>query len=150
MKLAEALQHRAHLAGEVQRLQQTVLGYVWHKVGEEPEESVKDLLEEVAAKRAEQTKLILDINLTNTASGMTKLISQRDGLKAKKQFTEMLLQHAQTNSEGRYSSGKEKWARSEAVSVVAVREELKQVTAELNALTIKIQELNWSTELIVS
>lgn len=80
MFLAEALSKRKRLVTEISDLQSTALSTLWTDAVDNEEE--KPNLEQIALLRKELRDLIYVINMTNSSCEMTKLISERDHLKA--------------------------------------------------------------------
>lgn len=149
MKLAEALQNRVLLAQQIKDLQEAISSNIWTTEGEEPETSLDSMLTELTNLRKTLSKLILDINISNTLCGLTALISERDMLKASSTFAQGLVSTSSSNQVSRYGgSGGTKYKRN--LSPVVARETYTKLSRELIALDTKIQELNWSVELTVS
>ncbi len=150
MKLATALSTRADLQGRLNELETRLVSNAKVQEGEKPDENPMELIAEKDRIIEELESLISKINLTNSkteAGGMTitELLAKRDCLKLDIKIMRNFLNGA--------SSKINRLTRSEIVikSTVNVAELQKKVDAlskELRETDEKIQELNWTTELI--
>ena len=150
MKLANALSERADVQKRLQQLAVRMNNNAKVQEGQKPAEDPAALLKELDALCARMEKLVAAINLTNSrtvADGvtLTELLSRRDVLKQRMSILRSFLDTA--------SSKIDRYSRSEIVieSTVSVAKLQKQVDAlskELRELDEKIQELNWTTDLI--
>ena len=150
MKLANALSERADLQKRLAQLAARLNNNAKVQEGQKPAEDPAALLKELDALCERFEKLVAAINLTNsrTVSGgvsMTEMLARRDALKQKLSILRTFLDNA--------SATIDRYSRSEIViqSTVSVAKLQKQVDAlskELRELDEKIQELNWTTELI--
>lgn len=150
MKLATALATRADLQGRLNELETRLVANSKVQEGEKPDENPMELISEKNRIIAELEALISRINLTNSkteAGGMTitELLAKRDCLKLDIKIMRNFLNSA--------SNKIHRLSRSEIVikSTVNVAELQKKVDAlskELRETDEKIQELNWTTELI--
>ena len=150
MKLATALSTRADLKSRINELETRLVANSKVQEGEKPDENPMELISEKDRIIAELETLISKINLTNSkteAGGMTitELLAKRDCLKLDIKIMRNFLNSA--------SNKIHRLSRSEIVikSTVNVAELQKKVDAlskELREIDEKIQELNWTTELI--
>ncbi len=150
MKLATALSERADLQRRISELSVRLNNNAKVQEGEEPSEDPKDLLKELDDCFVRLEELIARINRTNneTRNGgvsITDLIARRDCLKERIRIMRDFLN---TSSEkvSRYSK-----AEIKIHSTVPVAELQKQVdicSRQLRETDERIQELNWTTELI--
>ncbi len=150
MKLANALSERADVQKRLAQLAVRMNNNAKVQEGQKPAEDPAALMKELDALCGRMEKLVSAINLTNSrtlADGvtLTELLSRRDALKLRLSVMRNFLDTA-SNTVDRYS-------RSEIViqSTVPVAKLQKQVDAlskELRELDEKIQELNWTTDLI--
>lgn len=150
MKLATALATRADLQGRLNELETRLTANSKVQEGETPDENPMELIAEKDRIIAELETLISKINLTNskTKAGemtITELLAKRDCLKLDIKIMRSFLNSA--------SNKIHRLSRSEIVikSTVNVAELQKKVDAlskELREIDEKIQELNWTTELI--
>ena len=150
MKLAEALILRADITKRLAQLRVRLAANARVQEGEQPAEDPNTLLAELDTLAAQLEELILRINVTNstvTDQGitLTALLAKRDTLRLRietlRDFSE---QAAATVLRG---------TRSEVIirSTVSVRElqtKLDALSKELRELEMRIQSLNWTSELL--
>lgn len=150
MKLATALSNRADLQGRLNELETRLIANAKVQEGEKPDENPMELIAEKDRIIEELENLISKINLTNSkteSDGMTitEMLAKRDCLK-----TDIKIMRNFLNSS---SAKMNRYSRTEIIirSTVNVAELQKKVDVlckELRELDEKIQELNWTTELI--
>ena len=150
MKLATALSERADLQRRISELSVRLNNNAKVQEGEKPAEDPKDLLSELGECFEKLEDLIARINRTNNAAvtdgkSIADLIAKRDCLKER---IRILRDFLNTSSEkvNRYAK-----AEIRILSTVPVRDLQKQADAlsrELRETDEKIQEMNWTTELL--
>lgn len=151
MKLAEALIERADLKSKIEMLRARLVNNCRTQEGVEPSENPKDLMIELDEKLERMEYLVIHINKTNAVttlpSGETiaDLIAKKDILNKKIGVLSSLVDVA--------GSLVSRATRSEikVLSTVNVKELQKKVdlcSKELRLLDTKLQECNWTTELI--
>ncbi len=150
MKLANALSERADLQKRLAQIQIRLNNNAKVQEGQKPAEDPAALLKEMEAVCARLEALISGINLTNSrtlsdGTSLTALLAHRDMLKQRLSLMRSFLDNA--------SATVDRYSRSEIVikSTVPVAKLQKQVddlSKELRELDEKIQELNWTTDLI--
>lgn len=150
MKLATALSRRAALQVKISELSRRLESNAKVQEGQQPAENPADLLKELDESCGELEDLIAYINQTNSQTvvegqSLTRLLARRDAQKLRLGALRGFLSEA-SNKVTRYSN-------SEILihSTVDVQEQQKQVddlSKELRLLDEKIQETNWTTELI--
>ena len=151
MKLAEALKLRADLDVRLRELQTRLEANAKVQEGDEPSEDPRELLQELDSVSEQLEDLIWRINTTNastvSAEGatLTRLIARRDVLMKRRAVLSAFLTSA--------SERVDRYQRSEilvlsTVDVRELRKELDAVSAEIRRPDSRIQELNWTTELI--
>ena len=150
MKLAEALLTRGNLQSRLDELKTRLNNNAVYQEGEKPAEDPGELLKETDALIKELETLVAKINLTNASLKsegvtMTELLSKRDALRIKIDIYREFLSGA--SSTGRRARGSEIKILS-SVDVSAFRKVIDENSAELRKLEIKIQELNWTNELL--
>jgi hypothetical protein len=154
MKLAEALARRAELTQRFHELSGRAVASARHQEGDEPDESPAELVAEAERVAGELEELIARINATNLATeiepGMTitRALAHRDVLRMRRQLRTDL---ADAGSVGRAA----RFGRSEIKSVSAVdvrqlRGDADALAAGLRALDSRLQEANWTTEVVDS
>ncbi|MDE7325612.1 MAG: DIP1984 family protein [Lachnospiraceae bacterium] len=150
MKLATALSERSDLQKKLNELSIRLNNNSKVQEGEEPSESPQDLMQELDRITERLTELITRINLTNSITAhegerITALLARRDCLKNKIQILRSFLDNASsrvnrmTHSEIKINS---------TVPVGEIQKKLDLLSGELRALDERIQELNWTTELL--
>ncbi len=150
MKLAEALQERADLNRRIQQLRARLVENAVVQEGEFPAENPQELIDELERCVDTLTGLISRINLTNCATlvdgeSLTVLLARRDTLTLKLQAYQELtgaasrLGHRVTGSEIKVFS---------TINVRDMQKDIDKLSRELRLLDNKIQQTNWSTELV--
>ncbi|MBQ8080356.1 MAG: DIP1984 family protein [Clostridia bacterium] len=150
MKLAEALINRADAQKRLAALETRLINNARVQEGEKPAEDPTELLKELSALTQQIEDLLIRINLTNSRTvdqgdTLTALLSRRDAkgeeLRILKNFLETAssLTHRSTRSEIRIVS---------TVNVAQLQKQADHLAAELRGLDVRIQALNWTTELI--
>ena len=150
MKLATALSERAELQRKLSELTTRLNNNAKVQDGEQPSEDPKALLQELDGVLTRLEELMARINLTNSRTmtdgvTVTELIAKRDCLKRRLSVMRGFLDNA--------SSRVDRYSKTEirVVSTVDVAKLQKQVDAVSKALREtdeKLQELNWTTELL--
>ncbi|MBQ8576693.1 MAG: DIP1984 family protein [Clostridia bacterium] len=150
MKLAEALQARADNARRIDTLKSRLTNNALVQEGEKPAENPGDLLRELDTCVGELETLLTRINLTNCntvvdGTPLTALLARRDALKTKLDAYRTLVHES--------SQTARRAARSEirilsAVNVAEVQKTVDALSKELRLLDNRIQETNWTTELL--
>lgn len=150
MKLAEALQERSDITVRLQELMQRIRLNSIVQEGEKPAEDPDELISEYNAAADRLRELIERINLTNCRTesdgrSITQMIAEKDTLSMKiKAYRELVLCASQTATRARATEIK-------LVSTVDVRKLQKKtdsMSQELRLLDNRIQQLNWTTELL--
>lgn len=150
MKLAEALNLRADTAKRLSQLSERLTANAKVQEGDTPAENPQELLEELDRLTSQLEYLISRINLTNSKTlyngkSLTEMIAQKDTLSLKSSVLRNFLSAASAKTD-RYSN-----KEIRVFSTVNVRELQKNsddISEEIRKLNVKIQELNWSTDLL--
>ena len=151
MKLATALSRRKELQTHIHELENRLMNNAQVQEGEEPAEDPRELLGELAADHQELERLISAITRTNdrTAAEGEKTLSdlraRRDCLRGQLGIWRNFLSCASATV-SRRTVGEIK-IRS-AVPVKDFQKQVDQGAKELRQLEERIQELNWTTELL--
>lgn len=150
MKLAEALQERADLSARISILENRLMNNALVQEGEKPAEAPEELLAELDRCSEEMERLITAINLTNSSTisdGMTvtELIAKKDILNRKLSIYRHFLMTA--------SQTAQRATRSEikilsTVNVHEYQQKADGLAKRLRILENRIQQINWTTELI--
>ena len=150
MKLAQALGERADLQKRIEQLKSRLQLNDKVQHGEKPAEEPEKLLGELDGDIARLEELIARINLTNSAAGdgestLTELLARRDCLALK---TSALRDFLSSASATVIRGTKTEIKIVSTVSVASLQKKVDALAKELRELDVKIQELNWTTELI--
>ena len=150
MKLASALMERADIQSRIDDLSRRLNRNAKVMAGEKPAEAPELLLKEMEDAYIRLEELIFKINMTNAQTmvdgmSLTALLARRDCLKDRL--------HNMREFLGNASEKVQRYAKAEIaiLSTVNVTDLQKQVDAlskELRIVDEKIQEKNWTTDLI--
>jgi len=155
MLLAEALVLRAGQQSKLKELGARIESNARVPEGSEPDEDPAALLETATAVADELTRLIVRINRTNArtvadeenGATVSDLIAERD---QSDRMTRLLRAAAQAGTRGAgrgYLSRDSEGTRS-VLDVPALQKEADRWAVRYRELDVKLQRLNWSTELI--
>ncbi len=150
MLLAEALAKRAEAQDRLSRVQERLVEGALIQEGDTPPEDPAELLQEAAALMQEIETLVRRINHTNAqtpfeGATLTDAIARRDAtLRAKRLYQQVA--EAGTVRGSRYSRSEVRFVPT--VDVKALRTMADDAAKTYRELDTKIQQLNWSTELI--
>ena len=150
MKLAEALNLRADIAKRIAQLNARLQNNALVQEGEKPAENPADLLKELDELIIQQEELIAKINLTNAKTvsdgkTLTELIAHKDTVRTKIDVMRTFLDAA--------SKKVPRGLRSEikvlsTVNVAELRKTVDAMEKDFRETDVKIQALNWNTELL--
>lgn len=150
MKLAEALILRSDIKVRLSMLEDRLNDSARVQEGTQPLEDPATLLEELDDLSQQLESLISKINFTNsnTLAGeqsLAQLLARRETLGIK---TRLLTQFAKTASDltSRYS--KSEILIQPTMNVSEIRKHIDTLSKQLRETDTKIQELNWTTDLI--
>ena len=150
MKLAAALIERADLQTRLTQLQTRLLNNAKVQEGVKPNENPKDLLKELDEISKQLEDYIYRINMTNAATlvdetPLTSLLAKKDVLTKKISILRAFLNESSALVD-RYSLKEIKI--DSTVDVAKLQKDLDALSKELRLLDQKIQEINWTTDLI--
>lgn len=150
MKLATALSERADLQRRIAELGTRLNNNAKVQEGEKPAEDPKALLEELNRDFVRLEELIARINHTNNVTEfegktLTDYIAKRDCLKQKISMMRSFLDRS-SEKVARYSKTEIKIMST--IEVADIQKEVDALSKTLRETDEKIQELNWTTELI--
>lgn len=150
MKLASALSERADIQRRLSELSERLANNAKVQEGDSPAEDPQALLSEMDSMIARLETLIYCINMTNSKVGsdgvsMTMLLARRDCMKKRLAMLRGFLDCASSKVE-RYSRAE--IAVRSTVDVAALQKQADGISKQLRELDEKIQELNWTTELL--
>ena len=150
MNLAEALQERADLDRKISQLNVRLSKTVLVQQGEKPAEDPNVLLGEVRDCTDRLETLIRQINLTNCqymvdGISLTAIIAKKDMLLRKLNVFRNALDNAlQSTNRARGTEIK----IVPAIDVGILRKEADEIAKQIRLLDNKLQQANWSAELI--
>ena len=150
MKLANALSQRAVLQERIRQLEGRLLNNAKVQEGESPAEDPQELLGELEEDYAKLEQLIAAINRTNSCTlvegvPLSDLLARRDCQKNKLQGLREFLECA-SELTSRRTAGEIKIHST--VNVREMQKALDQKSKALRELDEKIQEANWTHELM--
>lgn len=150
MKLAAALIERADLQTRLTQLQTRLLNNAKVQEGVKPNEDPKDLLKELDEVSKQLEDYIYRINMTNAATlvdetPLTSLLAKKDVLTKKIGILRAFLNESSALVDC-YSLKEIKI--DSTVDVAKLQKDLDALSKKLRLLDQKIQEINWTTDLI--
>ena len=150
MKLASALSERTEIQNRISELSVRLNNNAKVQDGDKPAEDPIVLMGELDRLLKRLEELMARINLTNirTVSDgrtITEILAHRDCLKKKIELTRSFLNTA-SNKVNRMTRTEIKIVGT--VSVSEIQADLDELSKQLRITDEKIQELNWTTELI--
>lgn len=150
MKLSEALIIRSDLQKRVQQIKARLIANAKVQEGDKTVENPVEILAELNQTLKDLENIIKKINLTNSQifdgkKTMTELLAERDTLTLKIGILQDFLTAAR-NKVDRYSNKEIKIFSS--VDVKAEQTKLDKLSKELRELDVKIQSLNWLSDLV--
>jgi hypothetical protein len=151
MILAEALARRAELSDRLSQLGRRALSSVHYQEGETPAEDPTELVTESDRVAEELEWLIRRVNATNLATefepgmSVTDALARRDVLRKRHQLRAQL---ADAGTRTMPRGMRSEIRMLTAVDVRATRSEADGLARELRELDTRIQQVNWTTELL--
>lgn len=151
MKLAEALAERSDRQKRIEEIRSRVSGLTRVQEDEPPAEDPGELLAETDRIHRRLLELICAINRTNARTAFDKdrtisdAIAERDVLAKRRDFLSDVAGSASPRWD-RYSKSEVRYVMT--VPVGKLRAEADQLAKRFRELDLRIQELNWKTELI--
>ena len=150
MKLSEALIIRSDLQKRVEQIRARLVANAKVQEGDKTVENPTEILAELNQTLKDLGDIIKKINLTNSKvtdgeKTMTELLADRDVLSMKIKIEQEFLTAAR-NKIDRYSNKEIKIFSS--VDVKEEQTKLDKLSKELRELDVKIQALNWQSDLI--
>ena len=150
MKLAQALILRSDTQKRIEQLKVRLLSNAKTQENESPSEDPKLLLKELDKLTSELFTLICSINLTNSNAkfdgiSLTEMIAKKDALTLK---ANVLREFATSASQkvDLYSNSEIKILST--VDVAALQKQVDALSKEIRELEMKLQEANWSVDLV--
>ena len=150
MKLAEALQERADLIRKIAQLGSRINDNALVQEGEKPNEDPKAMLAELRSCVTRLEKLIAAINYTNCSVKvdgvtLTQMIARKDTLRSLQSALRAAIEAA---SQSTYRARGAEIKIVSTLDVGALRKESDSAAKELRLLDNKLQQANWTFDLI--
>jgi hypothetical protein len=151
MKLAEALAERSDCQNRLEELKKRVLRSARVQEGEQPAEDSTELLAEIDRVFARLLQLVTAINRTNAKTAfdakqtISDAIAARDLFGKKRDLLGSLAEAASTRQD-RYSKSEVKFVAT--VSIAQLQKQIDSLSKQYREVDTRLQELNWSTELV--
>ena len=151
MKLAEALAERSDCQKKLELIGSRLDRTARIQEGEEPAEEPDELLAEADRIYARLLELISAINRTNSGTAfddertISDVIIERDLIGKRRDFLSGVADAANSRWD-RYSKSEVRYVMT--VPVAKLRSQADQLAKQYRELDLRIQELNWKTELI--
>jgi hypothetical protein len=151
MKLAEALVLRADCQRRISQLKPRLERVIKVQEGELPGEQPEQLFEEINKALDELTEWVTKINKTNALTvfdanrSIADALAERDQLMQHRSILTSVLDQA-TIKQDRYSRSEVKYYRT--IDVQEIQKQVDLLSKKYRELDFKIQEKNWTIELI--
>ncbi|SFG30738.1 DIP1984 family protein [Prevotella sp. KH2C16] len=149
MKLAEALAIRKDTQKRIEQLKSRILNNVRVQEGDEPSENPGELMKEMEAGLGELQKLIFQINQTNMhtvvdGQTLTEMMAEKEVLAMRITALRDIFAKA-SESQDRYSRSEIKMLTT--IDIKPLGKQIDRLSKQLRELDIRIQALNFATEL---
>lgn len=150
MKLSEALIIRSDLQKRLEQIKSRLLANAKVQEGDTTNEDPVEILAELDQTLRDLSEIITKINLTNSQvidgeKTMTQLLADREALVIKIKIYQDFLATARSKID-RYSNKEIKIFS--AVDVKKEQNKLDELSKNLRILDVKIQSLNWQTDIV--
>lgn len=150
MKLAEALSLRADLQRRVFQLKSRLKNNSKIQDGDDPAENIEELFKELDDTLVQLEDLVYRINDTNihtTSEGenLTHMLAHKDVLSMRVKLMREVLEHVMEN-DARF--GRNELRSIRLVNVPELQKKTDDYARQLRELDVKIQGLNWTTDLL--
>ena len=152
MRLAAALSHRADLATRADALAQRAYRAALTQEGTAPVDDPAALLADHEAVLAELESLVVRINLTNAATDvdgvpLTAALARRDTLRHRHRMLTSLAEQSTPRADRMRGA---ELRMLPTIDVAGLHAAADRVAKELRELDLRIQEVNWTTELMLT
>lgn len=149
MKLAEALSIRADLQQKVCQLKGRLKDSAKVQEGDKPSENTEDLFKELDSCLVKMENLIYRINFTNIQTvhdgeTLTRMIARKDVLNLRLSVMREVMKYMLETD--RYGRNEIKYVRT--IDVTELHKKIDSYAKQLRELDLKLQELNWTTDLL--
>lgn len=152
MRLSQALNQRSDIKKRIDQLGKRLIRSSRIFEGEQVPENPEKLLEDLNQLTAQLTKLIAQINKTNSttlfneSSTLTDALAERDVLMLKRNMLSYVIQSATGENMSRYRNSNIK--SFSTVNVSDIQQQIDDLSRQYRELDDRIQEVNWTTELL--
>jgi len=151
VKLAEALLYRADAQKKIAQLKQRLERVIKVQEGEQPSEDPAILLEELKLSTIDMTQWIQRVNRTNALTAYNDTLTLSDALIERDRI--MMYRNALSTVLEQASIVQDRYSRTEVrfertVDVKEIQKEIDILSKTYREMDIRIQELNWTVELI--
>lgn len=151
MKLAEALLYRADAQKKIAQLKQRLERVIKVQEGELPSEDPAVLLEELKQSTIDMTLWIQRVNRTNALTAYNDRLTLSDALIERDRM--MLYRNALVTVLEQASIMHDRYSRTEVrfertIDVKEIQKEIDALSKSYREWDIRIQELNWTVDLI--
>ncbi|WP_337101160.1 DIP1984 family protein [Paenibacillus sp. YIM B09110] len=151
MRLAEALVMRADCQRKVAQIKQRLVRVIKVQEGDNPSESPTELMVELTRTLDHLVVWVKKINKTNALSPFDASISLAEALAER----DRIMQHRNILNEllGEASIKQDRYSRQEVkyyttIEIADLQKEVDELSRKYRELDFKIQEKNWSTDLL--
>lgn len=149
MKLAEALSSRADLQRKVSQLKGRLKDSAKVQEGDKPAENTENLFKELDSCLIKMENLIYRINFTNMQTvhdgePLTKMIARKDVLNLRLSVMREVMKYMLGTD--RYGRNEIKYVRT--IDVTELHKRIDTYAKQLRELDLKLQKLNWTTDLL--
>ncbi|WAA09224.1 DIP1984 family protein [Fervidibacillus albus] len=151
MKLAEALILRADYQKRIEQLKSRLLQNIQVQEGDDPYENPKELMKELTDLLSQLQDLVQKINKTNLLTpfneteSLADVLVKRDLIGQERSIYSNLLEQANFRQD-RYSRSEIKYVTT--IDVKETQKHVDELSKKYRLLDMKIQELNWQTDLL--
>ncbi|WP_411680631.1 DIP1984 family protein [Clostridium thailandense] len=151
MRLAEALVLRADCQRKISQLKQRLERSAKVQDGEEAPEDPKLLFKELNSTIQELTVLVKKINRTNCLTNfndqksISEALAEKDAISMERDVLEELIEKAAVKYD-RYSRSEVKFVSN--INIAEIQKQKDELSKRYRELDFKIQEKNWSSDLI--
>lgn len=151
MKLAEALMERKAIKKKMEELKKRIYQSALIQEGDTVFETPEQLLEDLKRETDQFEELVIRINKTNNIAKISEELTLMEAIVKKDMLN--YLHFIQTNLADKATPTHERYSQREIknipnIDIKETRKKADLIAKEYRKLDIKIQECNWTTELI--
>lgn len=154
MMLAEALARRSDTTKRIEQLRARIFMNISHLEGDLPQEEPLEMLNEADTRAEELEDWIRRINRTNASTqlddemSLTDALARRDALRLRHSLWSGAADHAASDPSLQYRNSPDDLRLVASMPVPALRRVAEDLAREIRTLDLRIQSVNWRTELI--